>query len=344
MAKEVRMADIAKQLGVSTVTVSKALSDQKGVSEEMREKIKALAEELGYKSAAAAKKEAKRSYNMGVLIEGTYIERYASFYWEFYQKINTSASKENCFVILEVLSVEDEKNLVEPKILQENKIDGLMILGRVPTEYLAMLQKKSKVPVVYIDFYDQKIKGDSVISNSFYGAYSITNYLFEMGHRKIGFVGTIMATESIMDRYLGYQKAMIEHGEPIHDEWIIQDREKHIYIYEQLPLPKELPTAFVCNSDLTASRLIRSLRECGLQVPDDISVVGYDDYLYPGLCDVGITTYSVDMERMAKLGIDILVERINGSQKQFGMQVVEGDLVIRESTRRINNERFGNKR
>ncbi len=340
MAKEVRMADIAKQLGVSTVTVSKALSDQKGVSEEMREKIKALAEELGYKSNAAAKKEAKRSYNIGVLVEEIYIERYSSFYWEFYQKINTSAGEENCFVILEVLSVENEKDLIEPKIVQENKIDGLMILGRVPTEYLAMLKKKAKIPVVYMDFYDQKIKGDSVISNSFYGAYHITNYLFEMGHRKIGFVGTIMATESIMDRYLGYQKAMIEHNEPVHEEWIIQDREKHVYIYEQLPLPKELPTAFVCNSDLTASRLIRSLRECGLQVPKDISVVGYDDYLYPGLCDVGITTYSVDMNRMAKLGIEILIERINGEQRHIGMQVVEGDLVIRESTRKIEKERY----
>lgn len=333
MAKEVRMADIAKRLGVSTVTVSKALSGQKGVSEEMRAKIKELAQELGYKSVASAKREAKKSYNIGVLVEEIYIERYASFYWEFYQKINTSASKENCFVLLEVLPVEDEKNLVEPKILQENKIDGLMILGRVPTEYLAMLKKKSKVPVVYMDFYDQKIKGDSVISNSFYGAYHITNYLFELGHRKIGFIGTIMATESIMDRYLGYQKAMVEHGEKVKEEWVIEDREKQVYLYEQLPLPKELPTAFVCNSDLTASRLIRSLRECGLQVPQDISVVGYDNYLYPGLCDVGITTYSVDMERMAKLGIDILIERINGGQKRFGMQVVEGELVVRESAR-----------
>ena len=333
MAKEVRMADIAKRLGVSTVTVSKALSGQKGVSEEVRAKIKDLAEELGYKSVASTKKEAKKSYNIGVLVEEIYIERYASFYWEFYQKINTSASKENCFVLLEVLPVEDEKNLVEPKILQESKIDGLMILGRVPTEYLAMLKKKSKVPVVYMDFYDQKIKGDSVISNSFYGAYHITNYLLELGHRKIGFVGTVMATESIMDRYLGYQKAMVEHGETVKEEWVIEDREKQVYLYEQLPLPKELPTAFVCNSDLSASRLIRSLRECGLQVPQDISVVGYDDYLYPGLCDVGITTYSVDMERMAKLGIDILIERINGGQKRFGMQVVEGELVVRESAR-----------
>ncbi len=339
MAKEVRMADIAKQLGVSTVTVSKALAGQKGVSEKMRERIKELAEELGYQTSSAAKKEAKKSYNIGLVIEESYIERYSTFYWEFYQKINAGASSENCFVILEVLGLENEKNLIEPKLLQEDKIDGLMILGRVSTEYLEMLQKKSSIPMVFMDFYDQKIKGDSVISNSFYGAYNITNYLFEMGHRKIGFVGTIMATESIMDRYLGYQKAMIEHNEPVHEEWLIEDREKSIYIYEQMPLPKELPTAFVCNSDLTASRLVRSLKECGLQVPKDISVVGYDDYLYPGLCDVGLTTYSVDMNHMAKLGIEVLIQRINGVRDRIGMQVVEGELVIRDSVQRIKEER-----
>lgn len=333
MAKEVRMADIAKQLGVSTVTVSKALSDQKGVSEEMREKIKQLAEELGYKSASAAKRETKRSYNIGILMEEFYIEKYATFYWEFYQKINTSASKENCFVILEVLNIENEKELIEPKIIQENKIDGLIILGRVPTEYLAMLQKKSRIPIVYMDFYDQKVKSDSVISNSFYGTYHITNYLFEMGHQEIGFVGTVLATESIMDRYLGYQKAMIEHGVKIREEWIIPDREQTACIYEQFPLPEKLPTAFVCNSDLSASRLVRCLQERGLQVPQDISVVGYDDYLYPGLCDVGLTTYSVDMDRMAKIGMEILIDRINGGQEHVGMQVVEGDLVIRESVK-----------
>ena len=335
MAKEVRMADIAKQLGVSTVTVSKALSDQKGVSEEMREKIKKLAEEMGYKSASAAKKETKRSYNIGILMEEVYIEKYATFYWEFYQKINTSASRENCFVILEVLNIESERELIEPKIIQENKIDGLIILGRVPTEYLAMLQERAGVPIVYMDFYDQKVKSDSVISNSFYGTYHITNYLFDLGHRKIGYVGSVLATESIMDRYLGYQKSMIEHGEKLCEEWIIPDREQTACIYEQFSLPTELPTAFVCNSDLTASRLVRCLQERGLQVPKDVSVVGYDDYLYPGLCDVGLTTYSVDMDRMARIGMDILIKRINGGDEHIGMQVVEGDLVIRESTRQI---------
>lgn len=335
MAKSVRMADIAKQLGVSTVTVSKALSDQKGVSEEMRGKIKALAEEMGYKTSTAAKSEAKRSYNIGLLVLETYIEKYSSFYWEFYQRINISASRENCFVILEVLEANSEKDLLIPKVVQENKIDGLMILGRLTTEYLAMLQKKADVPVVYMDFYDQKVKADSIISNSFYGAYNITSYLLEMGHRKIGFVGTLLATESITDRYLGYTKAMMEHGEEPKKEWLIQDRESHIRIFEKLELPADMPTAFVCNSDLTASGLIKTLNEKGFRVPEDISVVGYDDYLYPGLCDIGITTYSVDMEQMAKIGMELLMQRIEGSTQQYGMQVVEGELVVRDSVKHI---------
>ena len=82
MAKSVRMADIAKELGVSTVTVSKALSDQKGVSEEMREKIKELAVQMGYKAVGSGKDGGHPSYNIGVLVLETYIEKYSSFYWE----------------------------------------------------------------------------------------------------------------------------------------------------------------------------------------------------------------------------------------------------------------------
>lgn len=334
MAKEVRMADIAEQLGVSTVTVSKALSDQKGVSEELRDKIKALADELGYKPTKSMKGEAKRSYNIGLLVAETYVERYSSFYWELYQRINANASKENCFVILEVLEPDNEKAFVEPKVIQENKIDGLMILGKIQTDYLKMLQKKSKVPVVYMDFYDQKVEADSVISNSYYGAYHVTNYLFEMGHRKIGFVGTVLATESIMDRYMGYQKAMLEHGEALREDWVVQDRDQHIRIYEQLNLPEDMPTAFVCNCDLIASTMIKTLNANGYRVPEDVSVIGYDDYLYPGLCDIGITTYSVNMERMAQKGIEILVQRINGSEEHMGMQVVEGEFIIRDSVKK----------
>ena len=97
MAKAVKLADIAEQLGVSTVTVSKALSGQKGVSEAMREKIKQLADELGYKQPSAVKKEKSvKSYNIGVLVSEKYLGEYASFYWKMYQSVATRAVQPQC--------------------------------------------------------------------------------------------------------------------------------------------------------------------------------------------------------------------------------------------------------
>lgn len=337
MAKGVRMSDIAQRLGVSTVTVSKALADQKGVSEEMRGRIKALAEEMGYKAPASVRQETKRSYNIGVIMSEIYAEKYATFYWEFYQKIITCAGQENCYVILEMLDSVREKELEEPKLVQGDRIDGLIILGSIQTKYLQMLKKKSRVPVVYMDFYNKQLQEDCVISNSFYGAYYMTNYLFQMGHRRIGFVGNIRATESIMDRYLGYLKSLMEHGAEVRKDWVLRDREDNsICCFDTVALPEELPTAFVCNSDLTASRVVRSLREAGYRVPEDVSLVGYDDWLYPGLCDVPITTYSVDMTRMAETGIDLLVRRIDGDNSHSNLQIIEGEIVIRDSVRRLN--------
>ena len=91
MAKAVKLADIAEKVGVSNVTVSKALSGQKGVSEEMREKIQKLADELGYKQPSAARKESirRQSYNIGVLIQESYLDKYDSFYWQMYQQVST---------------------------------------------------------------------------------------------------------------------------------------------------------------------------------------------------------------------------------------------------------------
>ena len=116
MAKAVKLADIAEQLGVSTVTVSKALSGQKGVSEAMREKIKQLADELGYKQPSAVKKEkSAKSYNIGVLVSEKYLGEYASFYWRMYQSVATRAVQKECFTMLEVVSLEDEAEANLPK-------------------------------------------------------------------------------------------------------------------------------------------------------------------------------------------------------------------------------------
>ena len=224
MAKNVKMADIAARLNVSTVTVSKALSGQKGVSEEMREKIKAVAEEMGYRRPSGKEEGKQKSYNIGVVVSGSYIEKYATFYWELYQEINTIAVQKNCFVMLEILNAPDEKAMIPPKLLKEGKTDAFIVLGGLQSAYLKMIREHYEVPTVYMDFYDAQNKEDSIISNSFYGTYYLTNHLFEKGHKNIAFVGTMLATKSITDRCLGYVKALIEHGIEPRKDWIIDDR------------------------------------------------------------------------------------------------------------------------
>lgn len=343
MSKAVKLADIAERLSVSTVTVSKALSGQKGVSEEMREKIKALAEELGYKQPSArSAQNIGKSYNIGVLISDRYLDKYDSFYWQMYQQVATKAVSKGCFTLMEAVSEKEEKSGSLPVLLLEQKADGLIVIGRMSDDYLKMLNKKVSIPILYLDFCTEDRRADAVISDSYYGAYRLTNYLFDRGHRKIAYVGTLLSTGSITDRYLGYVKSMMEHGEEIKKEWLLEDRDKETGKIDTecyMQFPKDMPTAFVCNSDLTASFLITKLRQYGYRVPEDISVAGYDNYLYPGLCDVALTTYEVDLKEMARRAINMMIKKLNGEAYRQGISIVEGHLVIRESVISPNDEK-----
>lgn len=340
MAKAVKLADIAERLSVSTVTVSKALSGQKGVSEEMRAKIKQLADEMGYKQPSAHRAEkVNRSYNIGVLIAERYLDKYDSFYWQMYQQVATKAVAKECFTLMEVVSAEMEQEKELPKLVQEEKADGIIVIGRLFDSYLEFLNEHAGIPLIYLDFCDEKQNTDAVISDSYYGAYRLTNYLFDMGHRNIAYVGTLLATGSITDRYFGYTKSLLEHGMQVKDAWVMDDRDREtgkIDTENILKLPAEMPTAFVCNCDLTASFLIKKLQEAGYRVPEDISVAGYDNYLFPGLCDVAITTYEVDMKEMARRTIRMLMKKISGEPYRQGICIVEGHMVIKDSVKKLN--------
>lgn len=344
MAKAVKLADIAEKLNVSTVTVSKALSNQKGVSEEMRGKIKRLAEEMGYVPPSAQRRPGEqKSYNIGVLIGESFLEKYDSFYWQMYQMVTTKAVSRGCFTMLEVVEAQEEQELAMPKLLQEGKVDGLIIIGRLSRKYLDFLDQEAKTPQVYLDFYDEKKDCDAVVSDSFYGMYRLVDYLFEMGHEKIAFVGTLLASVSITDRYFGYAKALMEHGQEVRKDWVLDDREegsRHIDVENHMELPEDMPTAFACNCDLTASEVIRKLNAAGYRVPEDISVVGYDNYLYPGICQVGITTFEVDIKEMARRAIHSIVRKIAGENYRKGVFVVEGHPVYKDSVKKIGGRRL----
>lgn len=339
MTKTVRLTDIAQKLGVSVVTVSKALSGKKGVSEELRIKIRTLADEMGYRPLHSPQGEKEKAYTVGVMTFERYFNQFASFYWKMYQELTTQAIRKNCFSLLEVVSLSDEENLVWPKLPGEERVDGIIVIGKPKREYLKMLYRNKKVPMVFLDFYDDELIVDSVISEGFLGTYRMTEYLIQRGHEKIAFVGTLMYTESITDRYFGYCKALMEHGIERRPEWLMADRDfsdGRMGLAYKVPLEADdMPTAFVCNNDVTAYALIRQLKESGYRVPEDISVAGYDDYLYAEFGDSRITTYAVDMEGMTQKALSILIQRISDCAMEPKVYVASGKLIERRTVKKL---------
>lgn len=327
------MKDIADVLNISTVTVSKALSGKEGVGEELRDKIKLTAEEMGYRYNSMAKgmKEGK-SYNIGVLIAERYtLDDGDAFYLKIYQNIVKVLSNGEYYGIMELVTAEAENSKTIPNIISDKKVDGIIVLGQMKLNYLETI-KNTNVPLVFLDFYEEKMDVDSIISDSFYGSFRLTNYIISKGHRNIGFVGNINSTSSILDRYLGYLKALITNRLVINEDWIIPDRgEDGAYI--DFVLPEKMPSAFICNCDSVAYLLIKKLKKMGYNVPNDISVAGYDNDIFSSLSSPKLTTVEVDVEMMADTAIGAIMRKIQGDNRTIGRKVINGNIIIRESVK-----------
>lgn len=330
--RKVRLIDIAEAVGVSTVTVHNALCGQKGVSDELRERIQKTAQELGYENNKKDKSQ-EEFQKIGVLIAEQYLGNDTTYYWKIYQELALAAAEKQCYTTVEALKMDVQtQTLKMPQMVLQNKMEGLVVIGEIDKRDIKRLKSVVSVPMVFLDFYDREIAQDAVIVDNFYGMYQMTELLFEHGLEEIGFIGSIYATSSIMDRYCGYIKAMTEHRKNIHPEWVIADRDENGMV--EFELPKRLPKAFVCNCDLVAGMLVNKLNARGLRVPEDISVVGFDNFLYPGYADRKITTYEINTQAMAQAAIKKLIKQFRNPNAGRGLEIVSGRVVMKNSVRR----------
>ena len=228
-----------------------------------------------------------------------------------------------------------EEKIILPDVFFYQQVDGIIILGQLSNSYTQAVID-TKTPVVFLDFYNELTADSCVISDSFYGTYEMTNLLIRNGHRNIAFVGNIKTTSSIQDRYLGYLKSLIEHNIPIHDYYVLSDRNTETGEMENIELPLIMPTAFVCNCDETACRLINQLKDSGYRVPQDISVTGFDNSVYSTISSPNITTVEVNTDRMATIAVVALLEKIRTPSYEMGMIQVKGHIVAKESVMSIN--------
>ncbi|MGN0666284.1 MAG: LacI family DNA-binding transcriptional regulator [Huintestinicola sp.] len=335
MSKSIKMQDIAERLGISIVAVSKALNGKKGVSEELRAKVKRTAAELGYSTPSKSSVRHTRTDSIGVLASARFIDA-DSFYLKYYKHISSMLQQREKYAFFHTLSVHDEENLIFPKLLDADRVDGIIILGQISKAFTELIEKRG-IPLVFLDFYDDRKDIDCVICDSFYASYDITNYLINIGHRKLAFVGNVTATSSIQDRYLGYVKSLMEHGIHISSNYILDDRDDN-GLLKPIRLPIDMPTAFVCNCDGTACMLINQLKNEGYRIPEDISVTGFDNSVYSDVSEPKITTIEVDTEKMSEIAVDSILRKAENPNYKVGRIPVSGNIVYKNSVRSLISE------
>lgn len=333
--KKVKLEDIADRLGVSIVTVSNALKGKKGVSDEMREKITRTAQEMGYHADSREKKKKRSGYLIGVIVAERYVREFPSFYMEVYKNITQEAMKRGGLTVLEVATEEKENLLQEFTAFQESRISGVILIGELKPDYIQVVRETYKTqPVVCVDYYDVYDGMDYIVTNSFGGMEQMTRLLLKEGITDLAFVGSVMSTKNITDRYLGYCKALDRAGLEEAKTNIIEDRDENGNVYGvDLVLPERMPKGFVCNCDRTAFVLMEKLKERGFRIPEDVSIVGFDNY--PPDTGEGpvLTTYQNDGQTLARLSVRTVIRRIEGRRSAEGIRVVEGSVIRGETVK-----------
>ncbi|MDD4824097.1 MAG: LacI family DNA-binding transcriptional regulator [Acholeplasmataceae bacterium] len=320
MSKKTSMQDIADKLNISRMTVSKAFKNDTDISSEMKDKVRLMAQEMGYKYVKNDK------VDLIVLVPEVFLAETEDFYTTLFRRLNENANTKNINLLLKVVNKNDEKQLNID--FSTTGRDGIIMLGQFEKNYVIKVAAL-RLPLICVDFYYDDLNLDSIVSNNFNAGYIATKYLIKQGHKSIGFVGSIPSTNSIIDRYLGYTKAKIEY-QINHENIVVDDRDENGSMIP-ICLPDKLPTAFLCNNDHVAYLLIKKLQEKGIHVPNDVSVVGFDDVIYSKISNPTITTMKVSRKYMAEQAIMLMLRRIKNRNAKLINMSLECLMVERDS-------------
>jgi DNA-binding LacI/PurR family transcriptional regulator len=320
-----RLADVAARAGVSAGLVSLVLREQPGPSDQTRERVLAAARELGYRVDRTASLLARRrSQHLGVLMDVR-----NTFHAEMVADIDAAATRRGYDLVLSVLTPSRDERAATETLL-DFRCEGLILLGpENRADWLSALGQE--LPVVAVGRRMRSASLDVVRAADDLGVAEVVAYLGGLGHRDIAFVdggrGVIAA-----DRRRGYRRAMHRHGLADRIRVIPGDHTEEAGVQAVPTLLEGNATAVIASNDRCAVGLLDRLARLGVEVPGDISVVGYDDSTLARLGHVDLTTVSQDAPRQAEEAVALLASRLDDGRTDPREVVLPPRLVIRRTT------------
>lgn len=332
--KRTTMDDIAKKLGVSKNAVSLALRGKDGVSDQLRSLVIETAASMQYPGVP------QHTVDRCIL---ALIPRYLSvredgaFYQQVIFHMEAYAQSLGYQLIFSSVSEQEEATLVQPQLLDSITCAGVFTIGNLSLPYCSMINDLG-LPYLMVDQYYEQLTVNSVTTTNTSGAYRLTTHLIENGHTEIEYFGKRYTTASLNDRWLGYSRAMLDHGLPVRRNLYQQDRTVGLgndqeVIDEALRAMNTLPTAAVCGHDNTARDVIEVMARMGRKYPEDISLTGFDDIQTYAVQALNLTTYQTKKADIARAAIDLFLDTTSTTLKKIA---IYGDVIYRGSVRNIS--------
>lgn len=333
--KPVTIRDVARRAGVSVATASRVVSGKNVVSPQTRDRVLAVVAELGFSPSPAARRlSLGRTMTIGVVV--SFLTRPQAA--ERLRGVESVlADSDYDLVIYNVESTQRRDHYLET-LVQPHRTDGLLVVSLPPRPDQAAALQAAPVPVVFVDVHVPAVAAmPRVVGDDVAGGEIAGRHLLELGHRRIGFIGDAAESPfgftSSQDREQGLRRALAAEGVELRPEWVghgAHGRYEARDLARRMLVAEPRPTAIFAASDTQALGVVAAAHETGLNVPEDLSVIGYDDVEAADY--VGLTTIRQQLFESGRRGAEILLAEIEQRSSPAAVVRLLPELVVRGTT------------
>ncbi|RYY34266.1 MAG: LacI family transcriptional regulator [Sphingobacteriaceae bacterium] len=341
MFESYTIKDIAKALGLSTSTVSRALNDSYEIGEKTKKLVLDYAQKVNFKpNPVALSLKEQKSYSIGVVV----CELANNFFSQAINGIESIAYNRGYYVIVTQTYESAEREYLNVKHLVSRHVDGLLVslsAETVDTSYYKHLHDKG-FPIVFFDRVAADIDTGKVITNNFNGAFNATEHLINNGYRKIAHLTSSFNLLISQERLDGYKAALDKHQIPFRADWVKPCQHAGVVMEEVEQVIADLlkgddrPDAIFVASDRLTISCIQTLRKFNISIPYEIAVAGFNNSEVTGLFEPGLTVVRQPAYQIGQIAMEMLIQRIESKRppEEPITREIEPELIIRASTAR----------
>ncbi|MEC5319573.1 DNA-binding transcriptional regulator CytR [Brenneria populi subsp. brevivirga] len=333
------MKDVADKAGVSTATVSRALMNPEKVSAATRQKIEQAVIAVGYSPHASARNQKRNESRTILAIVPDICD---PFFSDIFRGIEETAAEHGYLVLIGDCAHQRQREKTFVDLIITKQIDGMLLLGSNLPFDASKEEQRSLPPIIMVNEFAPELELPAVHIDNLTASFEAVHYLQQLGHQRIACIAGPEHMHLSQYRLQGYIQALRRSGAAVDNQYIIRGDFSYetgvngLIALMKHPLP---PSAIFCHSDIMAIGVLSQAKKMGLDIPRDISIVGFDDIVQARYCSPSLTTVAQPRYQLGREAMLLLLERLHGHRVHSGSRLLASELVVRDSTAPLNYAR-----